>query len=318
MKEEKDWMGLWYSIMKERGDNDSPTFKRVHLETFEITDFHFSHAEMDGIGALDLFYNKNQNDPLIYPANRDSKIPSFFECIIIFLRLLFFTKNLKTNWKENNFKLHPLDPHKIEWKIFNELETSKLEIFCKNKKISLNAYLMNKCSHVLLDRLSENGEGTWTLPVNLRPTLLFKNFRANHSSAILVNIKRGDAPISTHENIKNRLIQKQYWGIWWIHQIGKYLGMNYMRKISHKNAKKNFLAGTMSNLGTWNFKDKEIWIGSPPGSKNFPIGLMVMKSSGHLSLSLKIHPYILKNQSEVPFIFNELVESILVETSAHS
>ncbi len=305
-KKDIDWMGLWYKIIKERGENDRPSFGCLNLETNDIDWMSFSHSEMDGVGAMMNYYEEKNYKLTKFPDLKEKKAPTFFESVGIFFRLLFRTKKIKTDWIEQNDILNPEDPLKISFHIFSESDTQKLLSHCKNQKVSSTAFFMNHVTHFLLSKLSTNREGTWTLPVNLRPILKTSNIKGNHSSGLLINVKREDSPNDTHQAIAYHLKKKQHWGIWWIHQIGRIVGFKGMKYISEKNAKKSFMIGSFSNLGSWDLPKNHIWVGSPPGSKNFPISIMLMLANNRFSLSLKIHPSILKDQSSVSHLLEAL------------
>ena len=307
-----DWMGRWYEIIKERGENDRPSFGCIDLSTNQIDWMSFSHSEMDGVGAMMDYYEQKKVTLAKFPDLKEKKAPNFLEKIKIFYRLFFKTKNLKTHWKESNNILNPPDPLKISFHIFNTEETERIIKKCHKKKISTTSFILNSVSQSLLSRLSFNEEGTWTVPVNLRPILKCANLKANHSSGILINYRRNQLPEDTHQELSLKLKQKQHWGIWWIHQIGKYLGFQAMRYISNHNAKKSFLIGSFSNLGSWDLPPNHLWVGSPPGSKNFPTSVMLMIANKKMSLSLKIHPSVLKNQELTPVLLNDVVEEILM------
>jgi len=310
-KNEIDWMGAWYDIIRERNENDCPTLGRVDLTTNEVDWVKFSHAQMDGVGALINYYKKTDFKDLVYPTLREKNLPTFSERISIFYRLIFSKKNSKPKWLETNENEAPLNPLEISYTIFSQEETKKLLDFCKQNNFSSNAFLMNLTNRYFLSTLSNSFDGTWTLPVNLRPVLKKENQEANHSSGVLVNIAFNESPRDTHQKIANSLKLKEHWGIWWIHQIGKYIGKRGMKYLSEKNAKKNFVMGSFSNLSSWGLPTNHIWVGSPPGSKNFPISIMVMQANAHISLSLKIHPYIMKNQQKTPEHLHALKAEIL-------
>lgn len=311
MNHEIDWMGRWYTILKERGENDRPTLGQLNLKTGAIDWLEFSHADMDGIGAFEKYY-RERGTPLTHlPQIREKKKPSFIERLQIIYRLLFKTEKLKTIWRENNKDAAPRDPLHVHWKIFSPEDVEQMEVFCKKSGFSINAYFMNIVSKVLLKELSLNEEGTWTLPVNLRPLVLQSNYNANHSSGILIPIAKSDEIYDTHKRISKCLKEKQHWGIWWVHQIGRVVGMRGMRFISRQNSKKSFLMGSFSILGTWDLPEDHIWIGAAPGSKNFPISAFLMKAHGHLSFCLKIHPYILKDESKGPALFEKVISELL-------
>lgn len=311
-------MGLWYKIIKERGENDRPNFGKYDLETGLVDWLTFSHADMDGVGAMLDFYEKINLPLKNYPYLKEKKVPNFFERLKIFYRMFFCIKKVKTVWKENNFGLEPENHRLIYFNIFSAEETLSIENYCKLNQFSVNAFLMNISSKVLLKELSINTEGSWTLPVNLRPLLKRENLKSNHSSGILVNIQKDDTPQITHNNIRTSLKNKEHWGIWWIHQIGKYIGYNAMRFISNQNAKKYFIIGSFSNLSTWDLPPGHIWVGGAPGSKNFPLSVMLMKANERLSLSLKIHPFVLKDLDRTKDILDNLVRAIRHEVDNNS
>lgn len=311
MKNEIDWMGLWYKIIKERGENDEPTFGRYDLSTKKVDWFRFSHMDMDGVGVLNHLYQKRGIQLTKFPDLKEKKYPNFFEALLIFIKLAFKNKKIKTEWMERNEGLAPKDVHKISYYIFNPDQTKAIEEFSKNNNVSVCALLMNRSSKVLLQNLSFNQEGTWTLPVNLRPILKKENFNANHSSGILIPIKKNDQITDTNTQIKNSLKNKEHWAIWWIHQIGRVIGYSGMKYISNKNAQKSFMLGSFSYLSKWDIPSPDIYVGGPPGSKNFPVSVMVMLANGHMSYSLKIHPYILKDESKVEEYLNAIVHDVL-------
>lgn len=294
--EEIDWFGRWYEILKERGENDEPTLGLYSLKSGTIEWFRFSHSQMDGVGALNTFYNKKNFLLQRFPDLKEKKAPHFFQYIYYLLLLIFKKKLNKPIWKEQNAGLKPLNLHQLSYEIFSKDETEKILNYAKKEKVSPCAFLMKVVSESLMTELSYNGEGAWTLPVNLRPVLKRKNFNSNHSSGILINYSKNSTAQSLHQNIKTSLKNKEHWCIWIIHQVGKLIGIKGMRFLSRRSSQKTFMIGSFSYLGSWDLPVDDIWIGGPPGSKNFPISIMVMIANNQMSLSMKIHPFILKNQ----------------------
>lgn len=319
MSEQIDWMGRWYVIMKERGENDCPTLGRLHLKSGEIDWFHFSHSQMDGIGAFVKYYQEKGTQLQNLPQIKEKKVPGLIERLKIFYRLIFKTKKARVDWKEFHPEAAPKDPLDIHYKIFSPAQLAALKSYCKSQGFSLNAYFMNTLTRALLPELTHNQEGTWTLPVNLRPLLARKDFCSNHSSGILVSMNKDDTPSDTHKKIAHALKSKIHWGIWWIHQIGKFVGMRGMRYVSAQNAKKSFLIGSFSILGKWDFPKDHIWVGCAPGSKNFPVSAFLLEANDHLSFCLKIHPAVLPGAREEVSgaLFKSAVDKILSPLDAH-
>lgn len=310
MKKETDWMGLWYKIIKERGENDEPTFGLINLDSRNVTWHRFSHMDMDGVGVLNYLYTK-RGIKINTPDLKEKKAPSFFELLFIFIKLIFKEKKLKPIWKKTYPNIRPNDVHKISYHIFAPAELKLILDYCQSLHVTPCAFFMNECSKVLLNYFTINKEGSWTLPVNLRPLVRHQNFNANHSSGIIVSIKDSDTIKVTNNKIKLALKNREHWAIWWIHQIGRIIGYQGMKFLSNATAKSNFMLGSFTYLGKWDLPPNELYVGAPPGSKNFPLSIMVMASNEHLSLSLKIHPYILEDESKVDEILNSLKEHIL-------
>ncbi len=313
-KDEVDWFGLWYKIMRDRGDNDEPTFGRLDLSTArnekKVEWFRFSHSYMDGVGVLNYLYQKRGITLSKFPDLKEKCPPSFMEYVIAFIKLIFQKKGPKVDWIEKNFNYKHTNVHRLSFDLLTADETAKLELLAKKEKVSLCALLMDLSSRVLLNELSSNQCGTWTLPVNLRPVLKRKNYNSNHSSGILIPFdSRNDTPFTINQNIKDSLKNKVHWCVWQVHQIGKIIGLNGMRYISKNSSKKTFMIGSFSYFGNWELPANEIWVGGPPGSKNFPISIMVMIANKQLCFSLKIHPFILKNQDKT----EEILAKIFME-----
>lgn len=309
--DEVDWFGLWYKIMHERGDNDEPTFGRLDLNTQQVDWFRFSHSYMDGVGVLNYLYQKRGIKLSKFPDLKEKKPPSFFEYIVAFLKLVIKKKGPKVKWREENHDYKHTNIHRLSFELLSQAETQKLEEHSKKIKTSTCAILMEITSRVLLKELSLNQKGTWTLPVNLRPVLKRKNYNSNHSSGILIPFDiNQDNATTINTNIKESLKNKVHWCVWQVHQIGKIVGISAMRFISKNSSKKTSMIGSFSYFGNWELPENDIWVGGPPGSKNFPISIMVMIANQHLSFSLKIHPFILQNQEHTDNLLKKIMAEI--------
>lgn len=308
---EVDWFGLWYKIMRDRGDNDEPTFGRLDLNTKQVDWFRFSHSYMDGVGVLNYLYQKRGIKLSKFPDLKEKKPPSFFEYLVAFFKLALKKKGPKVQWIEENFNYKHTHVHRLSFDLLTVEETQKLEAQARAEKNSLCAILMDITSRVLLKELSKNQQGTWTLPVNLRPVLKRENYNSNHSSGILIPYDiNQDSAKTINQNIKDSLKNKVHWCVWQVHQIGKIVGLTGMRLISKNSSKKTFMLGSFSYFGNWELPKNDIWVGGPPGSKNFPISIMVMIANNRLSFSLKIHPFILQDQEHTDVLLQKIMAEI--------
>lgn len=305
----RDWIGVWYEILKERGENDQIAFIRAHVDkdgVFHESQKHqFSHAIMDGTSAIP-FYFRQFGQTNSFPRKMDYiKSFSFLEI----LKLVF--KNTKISPKNNSTWLEFDSTKKIE-DIFKYAkltlspeQTLNFENYCLKNKISPNAILVHLFSKEILP-LTKNHheEQTWLFPVNVRGMVQKNNDDANHSSFIPIHVKDSTSIVDIQNQMKKELKSFNYLGLWWVHHISMIAPLDYLKKLSLKASQTKFWLGSFSNVGKWestaDYKklapanEHDAWFFATPGSKNFPISVVIMTLDERMSFSLRIHPAINK------------------------
>ena len=192
--------------------------------------------------------------------------------------------------------------------------------FVNKNKISENAYILSIVNNLLLPKLKhQEGEGKWLIPINMRGNISRQNEKQNISSGIYISTPNQVTPSIIKEKIKTGFQNKEHWINWWTFHVSLLLSKKFMAKISLKSSQNSFFYGSFTNMGRWNheqfvdsnkIKDLYFYV-APPGTPNYPIGLGAMTWFNKLSLTLKVHPSILKNQEEIQVLSSEIKAEIL-------
>jgi hypothetical protein len=307
---ERDWVGQWYLILKERGENDMVSMGRgTRNPDGTVTPhdvFSFSHSIMDGTSAVP-YYLKQLGDKVDVRFTPFKRKLSLWQHIKLTLEQLTIAPKSRPIWKYKG-EAHRPELHDYAKMCLSREETAKIKDFCKSKGISENTYLLYHFSQVVLDEVENpDDEMTILFPVNMRGIVTKKDINQNHSSFIPINISRNNDLDNLNQQLRSQLKSLAYIGIWWVHHLGVLFGVDLMRKLSKNASQKSFWVGTFSNVGDWETQDKshykslgpdECWFFAAPGSANYPLGLILMTFNGQMGLSLKVHPSVAENTTE--------------------
>jgi len=298
----RDWVGLWYEIAREKGVNDICTFAKVNTKTEAVEWFDYSHSLADGVGAFSYLLRKEGYSIPALPGAKAMKVPSLFQklkLLAYFFRKIFQKQHIEWALK-GDAHVKP-EKHDFPWLIFTREETTHLKSQAKDCKISLNSLLLSCLNRVIAERLVKgNDPYLWLFPVNMRGPVKLAVDTANHSSAVALELSRRSSAQDVYNQIRYQLKTNSHWGIWWLLNIGKLIGVRGMRSISRRRNEKSFHLGTFSNMGEWpipgsaprDLNPDEAWVVAPPGTENFPVSCGCISWNGRLSVTLKVHPSI--------------------------
>lgn len=301
----RDWIGLWYELLKERGENDQIAFVRAQISSTgreeNIQKRQFSHSDMDGTSSIP-YYFREFGQSQEKPRKMDYiKSFSFWETFWLTIR------NMKISPKNNSLWSN-FDPEKKILDIFeyarlslSKEATLKFEEYCLKTKTSQNAILIKVVSDKII-KLTNNQDQdqTWLFPVNLRGMVQKKNDDANHSSFIPIHYSVNTTIKDIQSQMRQELKSFKYLGYWWVHHISMLAPKSYLRKLSLKASNEKLWLGSFSNLGKWNstknYKPLSVnenpdgWFFATPGSKNFPVSMVIMTFDDQMNLSMRVHP----------------------------
>jgi len=320
MQIETDWVGKWYQLARERGDNVWFSFGEIKAGAagggHTVTWHDYSHEKVDGLGALMQYMDKTgwefeARDFITHP------LPKWAHWLSVLKGAYKAQASRKVKWNSlYGSQEVKQKPHELVWHIFSEGQTQSLHKKTKLLKVSLNSYLLTNFSNILAEQfVLEQNPFTWLVPVNLRGAILRKDFCSNHTSGLAIELTKGMRPQAVHGKIKQQLSGRNHLGVWLGLNIGRIIGLSGMRKIANRTIKKSHWMGTFTNLGVLPAKNRENKIDglivTPPGTANYPIGIGCMEYQGKLCISLKIHPSVCCRFDMVKEVFDKIIGQIL-------
>lgn len=325
-----DWVGLWFQIQDERGHSDLVPYYLLDLQGNKIGDFSYHHREMDGAAvmprimqSLDLSDGKFVSKPLTHPSVL-KRLPLFLKGV------LGQGRRPNPNWKELDTTIQE-KPKTLSCLLLSERANKTLQSQAKQHKVSANSYLLERLSFALGKHLFQgaNIQGSWMFPVNMRGAFPNKGLEGNVVSYVPVNISAQTLDKDIHQQIKTGLQENVHWSNWWVYNIGKWIGLSMMRKLSFKASQKTFWIGSFSDMGDWTPSEKYpkresykdcVWMVGLPGSPNNPVGSASYTWFGRRSMSLRIHPSVCReNNKEMTLkVLTELQDRLSKDLSLSS
>lgn len=308
-----DWAGEWYTIARERGVNDSACLGLAHCGSQTVQWLDFSHIHHDGVGGFCMTLKELGATNVKWPERRRASKAQAKSKWQIFKTGLLSLKPAHPPWKAKQVQFLKPDVHKFDWIIFTEKETEFLYQYTKTNNISLHALFLYWLQETALNELMNHPlKGSWLFPVNMRgmvePERYKQNPMGNFSSGIPIAIDGELTAQQYQRKISKGMADRLHFSTWAMLQVGKYIGKSGMRYFSKRSQNKSFWIGSFTNMGRWPIEGTEIpsylkdtqsaWICSPPGTANYPLSVGVITWYNRLSISLKIHPSILKNQED--------------------
>lgn len=316
--ETKDWVGMWYTVARERGVNDQCTIAHVHTGNHTIQWNDFSHSEMDGVSWMVRKLRALGYQIPSMPQAKDIREPALWKRPYILWHSLRALSSHKIDWLYGDPD-QPAGRARMAYLILTREETAKLSQIARDEGVNVNAILMSELSSLILPELASPGtRGYWLFPVNMRGGVRSSLEYCNQSSAIPVKADSDTSPEEIHAQIRVGLKKGVHWATWWLLHVGKLVGVNGMRYFSIQSAKKSHWLGTFSNMGIWPpegsaphaLDAEETWLCAPPGTPNYPISVGCITWNGRFSMTLKLHPAICANPRTSWQILNTLHEKL--------
>lgn len=296
----KDWIGLWFAIQDQRGHSDEVPLYFLNPETKEFKDFSFRHRETDGMGVFTkALKSLNFNPPR---SSLPIKKPPLWKRPQLIYKGLSAGEKIPTPpWKRLNLE-RKQKSLSLSFLLLDEESTQKLKTFVKEKKVSMNSYLIQRITQVIDQHLlhpHRDWKAKWLLPVDMRGAFSKWGEGRNCVSYLPITVSKDSTFDEIHKKIRFEFKGNKHWSNWWAYHIGKIIGLRGMKKISAKVSEKNYWLGSLTDLGDWTPKDETAqkyntwtWAVAAPGTPNNPIGLASLEWFGKRSISLRVHPSI--------------------------
>lgn len=298
----RDALGRIFKIEKQLGRGDE--FEIIsHFSDGGLRVARFHHEECDGFGALLKESRAWSGAELVIPLFRWKARTQVSRRISGVLGFLSDVLPSKTRWKHLD-ETSVYSPRHLAWMVLSRESTQQLIQSARSRKVSLNSLLMFVFNDVIARVLLNDRETRlrWLFPVNMRMNIAEANSTANHTSSIGLSFARADSIERIDASLKLAL---NPWRALLTHRLAHLVARLTDRALiwlAKKRGTTNFWIGSFSNLGVWNFPAADAeprWpialsIAPPAGSPCFPVGVGVITWQGHLSVSLRLHPALVR------------------------
>lgn len=253
------------------------------------------------------------------PVCNETKVPGWRE--ICKAKREFQTEEGRkvVNWKKTyeNSQHDALSP---EISCFSEEETTKLNQWCKEHKVSPGSLIYAELSNIVAERMIEGDDPFyWFYPVNVRGATGIQTESFNQVSGFYMLTKPTSSPQEWQSQMRQRFKGKQHWANWKLANIGKWVGMTGVKLIYRMTSGKQFYMGSCSNMGSRPLPgqdnppkpDNRRLVAVAPGTANYPISATTTEWYGQLTLTLKMHPHICPDQQTIREIADAWRDALL-------
>ncbi len=318
MSQTTDYIAQWYEVREEMGIPDTIHLFFHNLSNQQQEWQQHRHRDMDGIGMIaNTLEGMGYQFPLL-PTCRDKCEPE-----------------LLSVWKQQRQLPRDKAPKQVQWKYFRHqrdvvssepvvdiIEPALLEHLkdCASmRQVSLASLLLaclNRAAFELL--LKPDSTAYWFYPVNVRDQHQGSNDRGNRSSGFYLPVNHDSSAESIHQQVRQRLRSQQHWWLWKQAHIGRLVGKTGVRWIYKTLSRKQHYLGSFSFLGDWSMpQHPQLVLGvCGAGTENYPIATGITECNQHLSLALKFHPSICRDEQTSARCLQRWV-AILKEESAY-
>jgi len=305
----KDSVGIWFEERRKLGVSDTIFWARYKPESNTLDMSEFKHANGDGMSIMLHMLKEAGIDNARVPICRESKPPTKTQLKTIRGKLKPYPKKIKwLFWKPKN----KLVKNSLDTLLLTTKETDAINQKAKSLGVPVTTLILWSLNRAVYKHLmAASQEYTWFYPVNLRGALDYGTDYANYSSGFYLPVNGNITLEEMHKRVSEKLKSGEHWSNLQQAKIAKILPGFVVRLVYRLMSKKFFYAGNFSAMGSWPEKmlasqinpiekgdlRKERWFCCAPGTKNYPISSCIMTWNGQLSLTLKLHPAIVKDHN---------------------
>lgn len=322
----KDQVGKWFEQRRKLGVSDTIYWARYTPETDNLKMYTFQHANGDGMSIMKYMLTESGHSHINIPVCKETALPTKEQLTSIKQNIRPYPK--KINWLFWNKDRKKLE-NSLDTLLFSKEETKRIEQIAESLNVPVSTLALWALNHSVAQKLiQKNQEYTWFYPVNLRGAVSHGTDYANYSSGFYLPVNDDISIHELNQRIRDKLKSGEHWLNWQQANIAKYLPNIVIRWIYKAISKKHYYAGNFSAMGDWLSQEdpiattdheniaKERWFCCAPGTKNYPVSGCIMTWNNQLSLTLKLHPSVAKdNNSSIETLCawgDELLEDLKI------
>jgi len=306
----------WFKALENQGEYIHMDFWVKDLKTNQVDEYCFSHANMDGIAAINQILKTRGMEAQIDPPTIPKRmIPPQYLQFFLFLKYLVRLpfKSVKwniskTDWAPNGKSERPLASR---FTVLNLADSTTILTKAKEKQVHLNTYLLYYLDQALIPYYERSDKKrVWLIPVSLRSDHMgqYDKNITGFIDGYLVDHKNIQA---LNSEIKNGLMKGDHFGGHFGIGIGRFIGKTLLNLLVKMNHYTQIRTGVFTNLGSWG-EDKEIidyhWGGLPPVIRSQPVGAVAGRYHGHLHLGFQMHPILSRDPKLAKTIIDRWIQ----------
>jgi hypothetical protein len=304
LSEEVDWLGRWFIILEELGDDVGVRFGRAAGDALAWTAI--SHRHVDGIGGLAKLVREEGLPLDRLPGLTRRRDASALAKTAAMLRYFFVRPRRAARWRGQIARQEPFRPGEgavLAAAVLREAETAHVTAKAKDAGVSVNTWLLWHLDRVTRASVDEaTGRPQWMVPVNMRGAAFNLRDTANHSSYVLIDVSETATPTALHERIVRAMDHDDHWAGWVGLTLGRYVGMGGMRVLWNLDrVLGRTYTASFSNLGSWQVPEASPdvqWVFAPPVGVHLPFAAGAITWNQRLALSVHLHGAMGRTQSD--------------------
>lgn len=320
LKNPIDWSGQKYFLLKNIGYDVNIYFCQIDLKnkSYQYNWYDRCHSLSDGVGAFSDLQTQLSGHKCQQPHHQKIKKPHLIKQFWQLGYYLWSSRPIPYQWKNKSSDASPTFSENIktdskthsaglEFNLddcvsiicFDKDMTEQLLQSAKSKSVSINSLLLWSLDRIARESLLSNNElRAWLIPVNMRGGLKIENPSFNYTASLNLRLNKKSDLKSIDRQIKKLYSQGQQWGAWLYSNFNRYFPQWCIQLLFKKY--KSCWLGVFSNLGSWSSAEDSQniqWSIISPATPYNPIASEVLTWNNKLTLSLRIHPSILKGDN---------------------
>jgi hypothetical protein len=306
MSDDRDWVGTWFGLARERGEHADITFALLD-HAGQVTWRAFPHQSVDGIAAMAALIGTAElpRMPAAWQERPERPLPSPF------------MRKQAAQWSAlDRAKLG--EPSARAHRFLSKEDTARVRAAAKASGVSVNSLLAWALGRAIEGELNRDvGSLLFEVPVNLRgaPLLAALPPTSNIFSTITVDLG-APSPRDVHAAVQTALSRGEHWSSWGSLTIGREQGLEFVRGAA-KNAATGvgFRVGVFSNMGVWSGAGHEAIAFCPPPAVRTPLAAGAVTFNERLGLMLLGHANLADYASKLDAWIERWVEASLDKAS---
>ncbi len=301
MKTEKDWVGEWFRLHEERGENVDMWLGYRKAPGDAHTLVKTSHATHDGMTAsVAALQQEGLLEGLSLP--RMPKRRGLFRPMALWgLYRMFRRGPMKGGTLPRLPEPIPGKEDALRYHVFTTEEAKALRAQCKEKGERFEAVLLKALDTSVRKEMIVAGPNRWMLPMTLRESFDETSLKGNRAAFLDVDVAQDDKPADLTQKIVRSYLALEHEITFFVLGLGRWLGIEWMKRTLDSKSGGAVRTGVMTGLGRWGdvshpLRDSIIY-GATPTASFLPVSTSWAIWMGKLVLTVRINRQVVDSEA---------------------